>query len=119
MRLAISILFCIVLVGCKHSKVNTSFFPPPPPPPPNIFPTTTPPNYIPKFKNIQVNTIPHPFNVNGQLPFAVWIDGQRLPINSSESRMIVKTLDVEFKQPKSTAQIHQGEGWLYPLDIDE
>ena len=65
---------------------------------------------------IEVNRLPHPFNVNGTLPYAVWVDGERLPLNSAEAQKIVDSLNLEFKQPKDTAKIHSGEGWLYPYN---
>ena len=117
------VLICslsLAFFGCSQNRTETSSFfdAPPPPPPPNILPDTAPPKYIPQFENIQVNTIPHPFNINGRMPFAVWVDGQKLPINSKESKAIVQALDIKFKQPKDTAQIHRGEGWLYPKKIN-
>jgi hypothetical protein len=111
---SIVFLFC----GCIAKYSSFSSYPPPPPPPPNILPDTPPPRYIPQLKNIQVNTIPHPFNINGRMPFAVWVDGEQLPINSKESNAIVQALNIKFVEPKSTAEIHRGEGWLYPKKIN-
>jgi len=109
---SIIFLFC----GCVGKYSSFSSYPPPPPPP-NIIPDSDPPNYIPDLKNIQINALPSPFNMNGKLPFAVWVDGKRLPMNSKQSQMIVKTLNIKFVEPKNTAEIHRGEGWLYPKPI--
>ena len=110
---SISFLFC----GCVGKYSSFSSYPPPPPPP-NITPDSDPPNYIPDLKNIQVNALPSPLNMNGNLPFAVWVDGKKLPMNSKQSQMIVKTLNIKFVEPKNTAEIHSGEGWLYPRSIN-
>jgi hypothetical protein len=117
MKLKISVLLCFVLCGCFNR--NLADFPIAPPPPPNIMPDTPAPNYIPDIKSVQVNTLPSPFNINGKLPFAVWVDGKKLPMNSKQSKMIVQTLNIKFVEPKNTAQIHSGEGWLYPKPINE
>ena len=69
-------------------------------------------------KEVQINRLPHPFNVNGSLPFQVWIDGQRLPMNSKAAKAIVDGLDLQFEQPTNTAAIHSGAGWLRPLNIN-
>lgn len=68
---------------------------------------------------IQVNRLPHPFNVDGHLPYQVWVDGERLKLNSPEARTIIKTLNLKFEQPKDTAEIHSGAGWLRPLDLTQ
>jgi hypothetical protein len=117
MKLKINFLAFLFLCSCSSRDVAQ--FSPAPAPPPNILPDTPPPNYIPDIKSIQVNTLPSPFNINGKLPFAVWVDGEMLPMNSKQSLMIVQALNIEFKEPKNTAQIHRGEGWLYLRPINE
>ena len=68
------------------------------------------------FAGIQVNSLPHPFNLNGTLPYQVWVDGERLPLRGEKVDKIIELLDLgEFKQPEDTAEIHNGEGWLRPL----
>ena len=64
---------------------------------------------------VQINPLPHPFNLNGNVPYAVWVNGKRLPLNNAQVKELAYTLDLKFKQPKDTAQIHSGEGWLRPL----
>jgi len=68
---------------------------------------------------IQVNRLPHPFNVDGHLPYQVWVDGERLELNSPAARTIIKTLNLKFEQPEDTAEIHSGAGWLKPLDLTQ
>ena len=91
---------------------------PAPPPPPSFTPSSAPPSFTPPIEqliNIQVNPIPHPFNLNGAMPYAIWINGEQLPMSPRLSQSIATALGLEFSQPKNTAKIHSGEGWLYPL----
>jgi hypothetical protein len=32
---------------------------------------------------------------------------------------LAQALNLKFIQPKDTAKIHNGEGWLYPLELEE
>ncbi len=92
------------------------------PPPPNIKPPNPPPSFIPSTKRlaeIQINPIPHPFSLNGQLPFVVWLDGKRLRLDHHEVIQLTKSLNIKYETPKDTAEIHQGAGWQYPLKINE
>ena len=64
---------------------------------------------------VQVNSLPHPFNVGGNMPYQVWVNGERLPLNSDKANRIVDLLDLKpFEQPKNTAAIHNGAGWMFP-----
>ena len=67
---------------------------------------------------IQVNSLPAPFNLNGTMPYQVWVNGKRLPLNGEKADQIVEVLDLgEFVQPQDTTEIHQGIGWITPLPI--
>ena len=93
---------------------------PRPPPPPSILPPSPAPNFTPnivKFAELQINPIPHPFNLNGNIPYAVWLNGEKLNLNPGEIRSLASSLNLKFEQPTDTAKIHQGEGWIYPLKI--
>ncbi len=121
MRISL-LIFAFAFFGCSNKKGKVIDLDiPPPPPPPSLLPPSAPPNFEPPIDqliNIQVNPIPHPFNLNGTIPYAIWVNGEPLPMNYSLSQSIAKALSLEFKQPKNTAQIHNGEGWLYPLKIE-
>ena len=67
---------------------------------------------------IQVNRLPHPLNVNGMLPYQVWVDGERLKLNGPEAKSIIKALDLNFTQPDDTPELHAGAGWLFPLELE-
>jgi len=64
--------------------------------------------------NIQVNRIPHPFNLNGRLPFQVWVDGEQVPLDINEVKDMIEVLNIKFTQPKDTKEIHSGAGWIFP-----
>jgi hypothetical protein len=115
-------LLLLFLAGCNSSsRVIESIDYPIRPPllfPPNIYPSHPPPPFKPslaELAEVQINPLPHPFNVNGRIPYAVWVNGKKISLNSLETKALAKSLNLEFKQPKDTAQIHSGEGWLYPL----
>lgn len=116
---------CILLAfcSCQHKSQNVELLDlniPAPPPPPNTLPPSAPPNFKPnilELAEIQINPIPHPFNLDGSRPYAVWVNGERLPLNSIEVRALAQSLNLKFEQPKNTAKIHNGEGWQYPLNL--
>ena len=68
---------------------------------------------------IQVNKLPFPFNLDGSMPYQVWVDGERLPLNGDQADRIVDALELakgkDFIQPENTAEIHAGAGWQFPL----
>lgn len=68
---------------------------------------------------VEVNRLPHPFNLNGSLPYAVWVDGEMLPLKSEEANKIVESLNLKFEQPPDTEEIHSGRGWLYPYNSNK
>ena len=103
--------FIILSCGCQ-SKTWT------PPPPPNVRPPSPAPNFTPSFgaiSEIQINRIPHPFNINGEIPFCVWVDGKRSQLNNTQIKQLAKSLNIKNEEPKNTAKIHSGEGWVYPF----
>lgn len=117
------ILLTLLIFGCNHKGKTIEaidYSIPPPPPPPNILPPTPPPPFEPstsELAEIQINPLPHPFNLNGSIPYAVWLNGKKLKLNNQQVRSLAASLNLEFKQPANTAQIHNGEGWLYPLNL--
>ena len=126
MKIMNYIVVILFLLGssCHHldRTLNKLDLPIPPSPPPFFKPSSQPPNFTPnlnELRNIQINSVPHPFNLNGHYPFVVWLDGKRLPLKSGEIKHLANALNIHFKQPKNTAQIHNGEGWLYPFPIKE
>ena len=114
MEKRISILFCalIALSSCTTTSTKdiASINEPTPP--------SLPQSLIPVDADIQINSIPHPFNLNGNMPYAVWVDGRRLALSMQETQSLAKSLNIKFTQPKDTAEIHMGNGWQRPLETD-
>jgi hypothetical protein len=108
-KLLIILFLCGMCVGCKTQN--------------NIAKPTLPPPIIAEAifqgKEVQVNRLPHPFNVNGNLPFAVWVDGERVPLSRTELQAVGHTLNIQFSQPPDTAELHNGKGWLYPIPLSK
>ena len=72
----------------------------------------------PVAQGVQVNSLPHPFNLDGRMPYQVWVNGQRLPLNGNKAKQIVSLLDLgPFEQPRDTAEIHSGAGWMRPFPV--
>lgn len=70
-----------------------------------------------KYKGqIQINPAPFPFNLTH--PYVVWVDGEKVNLNMKEVKTLAKTLNLSLERPKDTTEIHSGDGWLHPLDID-
>ena len=107
-----------LLLGCNSRTPNISYIPPPPP----DFAPVFPPNFIPKFtikQKIQINPLPHPLSVNGEIPFAIWVDGECLELSNRQIIDLTKSLNIKYQRPKDTAEIHNGKGWLRPFRSEQ
>lgn len=110
------ILFLFFACGCNQAnKTPLPQFTPPPPP--SIRPPSSAPNFIPNIYELQINPVPSPLNINGNLPYVVWVNGEKLPLTPQQSVDLANSLNLNVTPPKNTAKIHQGEGWLYPLKL--
>lgn len=84
----------------------------------NVFPAGGLRAAAPVAPGVQVNSLPHPFNLDGRMPYQVWVNGERLPLNGDKAKQIVSLLDLgPFEQPEDTAEIHSGAGWMRPFPI--
>ena len=93
-----------------------------PPPPPNFIPPNPAPSFSPNILNageVQINRLPHPFNLNGRIPYAIWVDGKRVNLNPTQIKVLAQSLNLKFSQPLNTANIHNGEGWVFPYQLNE
>jgi len=111
-------LFFILFSGCESRVQNISDLPPPPPPP-NFIPTF-PSDFISELltdSRVQINPIPHPLSLDGEIPFAVWLNGERLELSNSQIKDLTQFLDIKYEKPKDTFEIHSGAGWLKPLPL--
>ena len=120
------LLSLFLLAGCNSSKFQEATLPETPQSPPKV--DFAPPNpslepdlnlFAVKYKEIQINRLPHPFNLNGSIPYAIWVDGEKLKLNPKETRALAESLNLKFEQPEDTAEIHSGEGWLFPKKINK
>ena len=91
----------LVFVGCVQQPVPVVVVP-----------------YLGQGSEVQINPLPHPFNLNGTMPYAVWVDGEKLNLTPKQTQDLTQSLNLEFKQPENTEAIHNGEGWLAPLDLE-
>ena len=120
------LLSLFLLASCNSSKLQEATLPEIPQSPPKV--DFTPPNpslepdlnlFAAKYKEVQINRLPHPFNLNGSIPYAIWVDGKKLKLNPKETRALAESLNLKFEQPEDTAEIHSGEGWLFPKKINK
>ena len=118
------IIFLLFFSGCESSKVKTSDFDmetfQTPPPPPLISPTTPAPNFTPNMaglSEVQINEIPHPFNLNGHIPCVIWVNGKRLNISPQEAQKLAQAVDLSSRQKIHASKLHSGEGWVKPLSV--
>lgn len=72
-------------------------------------------SYI-SFTEIQINPIPHPLNLNGSIPYVIWIDGKRARLNPGEVRKLAVSLGLPLNV-RGTPEMHAGAGWHQPLDL--
>lgn len=109
--------------GCQSHRVEEEIdLPRPPLPdlPRHFLPPIAPPNFTPDIRevyNIQINPVPHPFSITAS--HVIWVNNQKLRINQKQLNEIVQHLNLSTERPKDTAQIHNGEGWLRPFEINE
>lgn len=96
-------IVCLLgLVGCGQKSVPITIVPP-----------------FGASSEVQINPLPHPFNLNGHMPYAVWVNGKRLKLSPKQTQDLADSLNLEFTQPANTEAIHKGEGWLMPLDLEK
>lgn len=94
----------------------------PPPPPPFSLPPSPAPTFIPTFPKdaiVQINSIPSPLNINGEIPLVVWVNGKQLELNNYQLKAIASTLNIKEDEQQNTAELHSGKGWLEPLTKNE
>tara|TARA_R100001594_G_C4009999_1_gene256718 strand:+ start:370 stop:729 length:360 start_codon:yes stop_codon:yes gene_type:complete len=96
------IVVLVGLVGCVQKSAPIAIVPP-----------------FGESSEVQINPLPHPFNLNGEMPYAVWVNGKKLPLSRKQTHALAKSLNLDFIQPANTEAIHNGEGWLEPLDLEK
>lgn len=96
----------IFLFGCHSHKERSK---PLPDLPKHFLIPTDAPRY-----NVQINPVPYPLNIAGS--YVVWVNKKRVKLNKQEIDSLVKQLNLSTENPKDTAQIHNGDGWIRPFD---
>ena len=100
--------------SCRLKSINLDL----PPPPPFFSPSSLAPNFISNFsdfKQIQINNVPHPFNINGYLPCSVWINGEKVDLTPTQAQSLAKILNLKSYPAIDDQKLHEGIGWLQPL----
>lgn len=117
-------LIILLLVGCTNStKVEniqdkSNMFAPPYTFPPMVLPpikSSSIKNNTNNLAEVQINKIPHPFDLNGHIPCAVWVNGSRLKLSPLDAQKVAKAINLDAHPTIHSARLHQGEGWLTPL----
>lgn len=95
----------ILLSGCSYStrtgeKIEGVDFP------------TLPPHVI------EINEIPHPFNLNNTNQYVVWVNGKRVGMKPEAKSSLIALVGARNIAPVSDEDIHNGDGWLRPLYPD-
>lgn len=76
-----------------------------------------PPPFLRNANEIQINSMPSPFNFNGRFPFAIWLNGKQIPADSSQIKKIKEILNLQEVDSSKIAEIHSGRGWLRPRKL--
>ena len=77
-----------------------------------------PPSFLRNSNEIQINSIPSPLNFDGRFPFAIWLNGEQIPADSSQIKKIKEILNLEQIDSSEIAEIHNGRGWLNPRNLE-
>jgi len=94
----------IFLTGCNHAQKQIHKAEETPQMPPDL-----PPHVI------EINSVPHPFNLNGHNPYVVWVNGKLIKLTSNQKKELINIVKAENIKPVSDADLHSGDGWLHPL----
>jgi hypothetical protein len=92
------------IAGCNHTQKEMHKAEESPQVPPNL-----PPHVI------EINSVPHPFNLGGYEPYVVWVNGQRINLTLNQKKDLINIIKAENIKPVSEADLHSGDGWLHPL----
>lgn len=112
-------MYFVLLAGC-NSFDRTLFSPELIKPETQTFllGTTLSSNFIPdlgSLPQIQINKIPHPFDVGGYLPCTVWINGKKADLTPYQAQDLAKILNLGAYPAIDDKKLHEGIGWQQPL----
>ena len=68
---------------------------------------------------IEINSVPHPFDLAGNNPYVVWMNGKRVKLPKQDLSELVSKVGEENIPEIDSSDIHKG--WLFPhfLEKDE
>ncbi len=61
---------------------------------------------------IEINSIPPPFDVAGNNPYVLWVNGCRIDMSKKDLIEFVNKIGMENIEPMQTSDIHKG--WIQP-----
>ena len=61
---------------------------------------------------IEINNVPPPFNLNGNNPYVIWMNGKRVNLPKEDLKELVNKVGAENIPKINKGDIHKG--WLYP-----
>jgi hypothetical protein len=61
---------------------------------------------------IEVNSVPHPFDLNGRAPYVLWVNGVRIDVSNEDLSYFISRIGADNIKPTESQDIHQG--WLWP-----
>ena len=79
----ISVLFALIFNGCSQRQTQV----------------------------IEINSVPPPFDVNGLMPYVVWVNGCRVEMPKKDVMVLVSKIGKENIKTAKGNDIHRG--WLY------
>jgi hypothetical protein len=79
----ISVLFVLIFSGCSQTQTQV----------------------------IEINSVPPPFDVNGVMPYVVWVNGSRVDMPKKDVMVLVSKIGKENIKTAKSNDIHRG--WLY------
>ena len=97
-------IFLILLSGCHHIKKEKVIE--------GVDYPIVPPHVI------EINKVPHPFNLNNFNEYIVWVNGKKVSMQRDQKNALIALVGARNITPVSDADIHNGDGWLRPLYPD-
>jgi hypothetical protein len=61
---------------------------------------------------MEVNSVPPPFDLNGRLPYVLWVNGVKVDLPRGDLAYLVSKIGAGNIKPIEMQDIHQG--WLWP-----
>ena len=109
------LFFVLFLFGCQHSEPEPEVLKIPLPSKLSNIQIPSPPSFIPRLYEVQINSVPMPFHLAHC--YVVWVNGKRMTLNSKEILELAEALNLPLDPPQEPNDLHDGRGWQKPLEI--